>query len=148
MKKNLPQANDLNKVIDVMTYIYYHPKSDYDEIANYVGFTRRQAQYYVDACIYLNLVDEARNPTSICVNIFKNTPANITESVYERIILDDLIGQIFARMFTFPESDLDSFAQELVTMYYPEILSTATIERRAHNMVLWCRRIIKSLSLK
>ncbi len=148
MKKTLPQANDLNKVIDVMTYIYYHPQSSYEDIATYIGFSKRQAQYYVDACIYLNLVDEEHKPTNICMDIFKNNPANITESVYERIILDDLIGQVFAKAFAFPEYDLDNFAQELVTIYYPEILSTATIERRAHNIVLWCKKIIKSLSLK
>ena len=35
MRGILPQANDLDKVIDVMTYIHYHPGCSYDEIADY-----------------------------------------------------------------------------------------------------------------
>ena len=51
MKKSLPQANDLDKVIDVMTYIHYHPGCSEKDIADFIGFAVRQARYYVDACI-------------------------------------------------------------------------------------------------
>ena len=148
MKKLLPQANDLDKVIDVLTFIHYHPVCSYSEIADYIGFTERQAKYYADACVYLDLVVDGRKPSAICEDIFKNTPQNVTERVYEKIITDDLMGQVFARTYVMPDSDLDAFAKELVSYYHPEIASSSTFERRTHNIVLWCKRIINYMNLK
>ncbi len=148
MKKLLPQANDLDKLIDVLTYIYYHPGCSYVEIADYIGFAERQAKYYADACVYLDLVLEDRMPSPVCEDIFKNTPQYVTERVYEKIITDDLMGQVFARTYVMPDSDLDAFAQELVSYYHPEIASSSTFERRTHNIVLWCKRIINYMNLK
>ena len=148
MKKLLPQANDLDKVIDVMTYIHYHPGCSYAEIADYIGFAERQAKYYTDACVYLDLVVEDRKPSVVCEDIFKNTPHCVKERVYEKIITDELMGQVFARAYVLPDSDLDSFAQELVSYYYPEISSNSTFERRTHNIVLWCKSIIHYMNLK
>ena len=148
MRGILPQANDLDKVIDVMTYIHYHPGCSYDEIADYIGFAKRQAKYYADACVYLNLVDEGVMPYVVCEDIFKNNPQNVKERVYERVILDDLMGQVYARLYVLPDSDIDAFAQTLVSEYHPEIVSSSTFERRAHNIVLWCKRIINSMNYK
>lgn len=148
MKKLLPQANDLDKVIDVLTFIHYHPGCSYTEIADYIGFTERQAKYYADACVYLDLVVDGRKPSAVCEDIFKNTPQNVTERVYEKIITDDLMGQVFARTYVMPDSDLDAFAKELVSYYHPEIASSSTFERRTHNIVLWCKRIINYMNLK
>ena len=92
MKKLLPQANDLDKVIDVLTYIHYHPGCSYADIADYMGFAERQAKYYTDACVYLDLVVEEHKPSAVCEDIFKDSPQNVTERVYERIITDELMG--------------------------------------------------------
>lgn len=148
MKKLLPQANDLDKVIDVLTYIHYHPGCSYADIADYIGFAERQAKYYADACVYLDLVVEDMKPSAVCEDIFKNNPQNVTERVYERIITDELMGQVFARAYVLPDSDLDTFSQELVSYYHPEIASSSTFERRTHNIVLWCKRIINYMNLK
>ena len=148
MKKILPQANDLDKVIDVMTYIHYHPACSYLEIAEYMGFSERQAKYYTDACAYLNLVEDERKPSGICEDIFKSNPYNITERVYECIINDNLMGKVFSRKYVLPEFDIDDYAKKLVSFYHPEIVSTSTFERRAHNIVLWCERIIYYMNLK
>lgn len=148
MKMLLPQANDLDKVIDVMTFVHYHPNCSYSEIANYMGFAERQAKYYADACVYLHLIEEDLKPSCVCEDIFKNAPLYIKERVYERVILDDLMGQVFARACVLPDSDLDSLAQDLVSFYHPEIVSSSTFERRTHCIVLWCRRILKYMNLK
>lgn len=148
MKKSLPQANDLDKVIDVMTYIHYHPGCSEADIANFIGFAVRQARYYVDACRYLDLVVKNRIPSVICEDIFKTSPHNVTERIYERIITDELMGEVFARAYVLPDSDLESFSRELVSYYHPEIVANSTFKRRAHIIVLWCKRIIKYMNLK
>ena len=148
MKKILPQANDLDKVIDVVTYIHYHPGCSYTDIADYIGFSVRQAKYYTDACAYLDLVLENQKPSAVCEDIFKNSPQNVTERIYERIITDELMGQVFARAYVLPETEIDAFAKELVSHYHPEIVSGSTFGRRTHNIVLWCKRIISYMNLK
>lgn len=148
MKKLLPQANDLDKVIDVLTFIYYHPGRSYVNIADYIGFSVRQAKYYVDACFYLDLVVDGLKPSVVCEDIFRNTPRNVMAKGYEKIITDDLMGQILARTYVMPDSGLDAFAKELVSYYHPEIDSSSTFERRTHNIVLWCKRIINYMNLK
>ena len=87
-------------------------------------------------------------PSVVCEDIFKNNPQNVKERVYERVILDDLMGQVYARLYVLPDSDIDAFAQTLVSEYHPEIVSSSTFERRAHNIVLWCKRIINSMNYK
>lgn len=148
MRKSLPQANDLDKVIDVMTYIHYHPGCSEADIANFIGFAVRQARYYVDACRYLGLVEKNRYPSVVCEDIFRSNPHNVTERIFERIITDELMGQVFARAFVLPESDLDDYARELVAFYHPEIASSSTFKRRAHIIVLWCNRIINLSNIK
>lgn len=148
MKKILPQANDLDHVIDVVAYINSCPRCSLDDIAEYMGFTYRQARYYFDAARYLDLVDEQRNPTSLTKDIYKRFPESVTECVYERIITDELMGQVFAKAFLFPSCDVEKYSQELVSIYYPEIVGNTTFKRRSHVIVLWCERIIKYVTSK
>lgn len=148
MRHSLPQANDLDHVIDVVSYIYNNPGCSLDEIAEYMGFSYRQARYYFDASRYLELVDEEKKPTELTNDIFKRTPESITECVYERIILDEMMGQVFAKAFLFPSYNIEQFSQELVSIYHPEIVGTTTFKRRSHIIVLWCERIIKYVTSK
>lgn len=148
MSKSLPQANDIDKVVDVTTYVYNNPGCSLDEIAEYIGFTYRQARYYYDACKYLDLIDSSCYPTGLTKEFFKKSPESITECVYERIITDELMGQVFARAFLFPNTDIEKYSQELVSFYHPEIVGQTTFVRRSHIIVLWCNRIIKYVTSK
>lgn len=141
MKKILIQANNLDTVIDVFMYIYLHPKCKKQEIANYCGFTPRQVDYYVNACKYLDLLNYDWSPTSLAIHMFETRPAEITECVYERIINDELMGQIYKMMVESPTVNHLEFAKELVMDYFPG-LSEAVYVRRSDNIVKWCKKII------
>ena len=73
-------------VIDTFMYLYIHPKCTKQELADYCGFTLRQADYYTNACKYLDLVDDNLGKTPLATDIFTNNPAEIPERVYARII--------------------------------------------------------------
>ena len=141
MKKLLIQANNLDMVIDTFMYIYRHPNCDKHELADYCGITLRQVDYYTNACKYLDLIDENMAMTPLAIDIFTNNSAEVTERVYERIITDELMGQIFAHIYMFPNEDHSDFALELVKLYYPGY-SEAVYERRSDNIVKWCKKII------
>ena len=147
MGKILIQANNLDMVIDTFMYIYMHPECNKQELADYCGFTLRQADYYTNACKYLDLINDDWSKTSLAIDIFTNNPAEISERVYERIISDELMGQIFARIYVLPNEDPSTFALELTKEYYPGY-SDAVYERRSDNIVKWCRRIIEKMNTK
>ena len=119
MGKILIQANNLDMVIDTFMYIYMHPECSKQELADYCGFTLRQADYYTNACKYLDLINDDWSKTPLAVDIFTNNPAEISERVYARIISDELMGQIFARIYVLPNEDPSTFALELTKEYYP-----------------------------
>ena len=147
MGKILIQANNLDMVIDTFMYIYMHPDCSKQELADYCGFTLRQADYYTNACKYLDLINDDWSKTSLAIDIFTNNPAEISERVYARIISDELMGQIFARIYVLPNEDPSTFALELTKEYYPGY-SDAVYERRSDNIVKWCRRIIEKMNTK
>ena len=147
MGKILIQANNLDMVIDTFMYIYMHPGCSKQELADYCGFTLRQADYYTNACKYLDLINDDWSKTPLAIDIFTNNSAEISERVYARIISDELMGQIFARIYVLPNEDPKSFALELTKEYYPGY-SDAVYERRSDNIVKWCRRISEKMNTK
>ena len=141
MGKILIQANNLDMLIDVFMFIYQHPKCTKQELADYCGFTLRQADYYTNACKYLDLINDDWSATELAIDIFENNPAEVTERVYKRIAEDEMIGQIYQRMMDYPNSNISEFAKDLVMDYFPGF-SDAVYDRRSDNMVKWCKKII------
>lgn len=141
MGKILIQANNLDMVIDTFMYIYMHPGCNKQNLSDYCGFTLRQADYYTNACKYLDLINNDWSPTNLAIDIFENNPAEVTERVYKRIIEDEIIGQVYRRMINDPNSNISDFANKLVMEYYPGF-SNAVYSRRSDNMVKWCKKII------
>lgn len=147
MKKILIQANKLDTVIDTFVYIYIHPECTKEELADYCGFSLRQADYYTNACKYLDLLDESLKPTPLAKDIFNNHPAQVTDRVYERIIGDELMGKIFARMIMLPNDDIKDYSEGLVKEAFPGYSNTV-YERRSDNIVKWCSKIITYIKNK
>lgn len=147
MKKTLIQANDLEKVIDIFTFVYFRPKCTKIDVAEYCGFTLRQADYYLNACEYLDLLNKDLTPTFFAKSIFEENNAQVKECVYERIIIDEMFGKVFARILLFPSSDPMMYALSLVRDNYPEYKDSVA-ERRASIMVLWCNKILNESLLK
>ncbi len=147
MGKILIQANNLDTVIDTFMYIYMHPDCTKQELADYCGFTLRQADYYTNACKYLDLINDDWSKTPLAIDIFTNNPAEISERVYARIISDELMGQIFARLYVLPNEDPSDFAMEITKEYFPGYSETV-YERRSDNIVKWCKKIIEKMNKK
>ena len=141
MKKLLIQANNLQTVLDVFSFIYKTPECSKAQVAKHVGFTLRQASYYTNACLYLGLIDEKMRPTPLAHDIFINNPSNIIERIYECIKTDELVGSIFARRLQQPDSDVFAYAESIVKENYPGY-SEAVYKRRIDTIISWCDQII------
>ena len=143
MKKLLIQANNLQTVIDVFKFIYQTPGCSMSQVAQHIGFTLRQANYYTNACLYLGLIDESMKPTPLAHDIFENSSSCIKERIYECIISDELIGKIFAQMKLQPQCDIYKYAEAIVKDNYPGYSETV-YKRRINNIITWCDIIIKN----
>lgn len=144
MKKILIQANNLDRVIDIFMYIYLHQGCSKQDIANYCSFSLRQVDYYVNACKYLDLLNSDWSPTVLAKDIFENTPAEVTERVYQRIIEDEFMGKIYSVVKANPDVNHSKFAMNLVMEQFPGF-SDAVYRRRSDNIVKWCKKIISYL---
>lgn len=138
MKKLLPQANSLDTLINVFIYFGNKKNCTIMDIASFCNFEPRQAQYYLSACIYLDLIDENTEITEYGKSLFVDNSL-IREKIYERIISDEIIGKVFSHMLFF--GDVKDFSYDLLKKYYPEY-SDAVIERRASTLKNWCSEII------
>ena len=145
MKKILIQANNLDTVIDVFNYIYGHQGCKEAEVAEYCGFTGRQVAYYVGACIYLDLLNRDWTPTELARDIKTNNPAEVEDRIYQRIVDDDVIGQVYNYLCSEPEGNISNFALELVKEEFPGY-SDAVYTRRSDNIVKWCKKIYRYLN--
>lgn len=144
MKKILIQANNLDRVIDIFMYIYLHQGCSKQDIANYCSFSLRQVDYYVNACKYLDLLNSDWSPTVLAKDIFENTPAEVTERVYQRIIEDEFMGKIYSVVKANPDVNHSKFAMDLVMEQFPGF-SDAVYRRRSDNIVKWCKKITSYL---
>ncbi len=145
MRKLLPQANSLSTVVDVFIYFGFKKDCTIQDIAAFCNFEPRQAQYYLNACVYLDLVGEDERLTDFGQELLNNN-AEIKKRIYERIICDDLIGRVFAHMVVFPNDDIKSFCVNLISNLYPEY-GEAVVLRRSSTLISWCREVLEYVSL-
>ena len=96
MKKLLPQANTLSTVIRTFKFIGNTINCTLNDIAEFNKFEVRQASYYTNACFFLDLIDENLRLTPLGEDIMQE-PKHAKIRIYEQIIKNELIGQIFAK---------------------------------------------------
>jgi len=146
MKKLLPQANSINRVIDVFIYYGCRKNCSIQDIASFCEFEPRQAQYYLNAAVYLDLLDENLQVTDFGKRMLENS-SDIKRSIYERIIADDVIGKLFAHMLLYPQEDPKVFGTSFLSPLFPEY-GEAVIQRRLSTLITWCKEVIDYVNNK
>lgn len=140
MKKLLPQANSLDVIIETFKYCIENPSYRKSELADHIGYNLRQADYYLNACIYLDLLDTDGKATEYSVKLY-GLNEQLRLGIYERIMNDHLIGKIFTHYLVFSREGLKEFAYKEVALQYPEY-GEAVIRRRVSTILSWCEEIM------
>ncbi len=140
MKRLLPQANSLTRVIDVFIYYGCRKNCSIQDVASFCQFEPRQAQYYLNAAVYLDLLNEDLQITDFGRKLLDDS-SDIRRVIYERIISDDVIGKIFAHMLLYPQEDPKVFGSLYISSLFPEY-GDAVIQRRLSTLVSWCKEIL------
>ena len=140
-KKLLPQANTLATVIRTFKLIGNTVNCTLDDIAEFNQFDKRQAMYYSNACLFMDLVDENLKLTPLGEKLMVD-PKLAKIHIYELIIKHELIGKIFAKRALFTREIALKEGKELVRTLYPEY-GEAVIDRRTRCLIGWCEEIIE-----
>ncbi len=136
----LPQANDFNRVVEILGFMDDQPVT-VNEIAMHEGFSRRQADYYLDALEYLFLVRKTGKatyePTEYAITI-SSLPYKQKYLCFAKLIL---IHPVFRRFFT------DCACREMICTHADAIVmlkengysveDSATLRRRAGTIRCW-----------
>lgn len=144
MSKLLPQANTLATVIK--TFVFISNKRDFSlqDVASFCAFDVRQASYYINACIYLGLLEEDNTISALGEEALSDI-SRVKQKVYEIILNDDLIGKIFHHRLFHNKEDTKKYAIKITSACYAEY-SDAVIERRACSLEGWCEEILEYLN--
>lgn len=140
VKKLLPQANTLATVIKTFKLIANTKNCSLDDIADFNKFEVRQAAYYSNACCFLELIDENFKLTPLGENIMLD-PKRAKIRIYEQIIKNELIGQLFAKTALYPKRTAIKEGKNIVKALYPEY-GESVIDRRTKCLIGWCEDII------
>ena len=146
MKKLLPQANTLATVIRTFKFIGNTMNCTLNDISDFNKFEVRQAAYYSNACYFLDLIDENLKLTSLGESIMQE-PRRAKVRIYELIIKNGLIGQLFAKTALYPKRTAVKEGKELVRKLYPEY-GEAVIDRRTRCLIGWCEEILDYIKIQ
>lgn len=131
-----PQANDLEKVITVMSIESPELIKDRRHIAHILGdVTDRQVTYYVSACVYLGFVTPKREFTPYGLKVLSMPRTEKIVEMARRIICDPIFGYVFfmQRMIGVPLEREDI----IELMKQNTVLTEELYKRRAQTVVKW-----------
>jgi hypothetical protein len=145
-KVPFPQADDCERLVDLIDYLGNSPKSAQEIAANY-DFHPRQADYYFSALKYLGLAEvvtggglsqRVLTPLGIKVN---SLTASLTRLEVAKIMLNiPAIRETFLCSLAVSEPVSKSAAEKMVYLSADkEGISGATISRRAQTVVSWVK---------
>lgn len=136
----LPQANDFNRVIEILGFMNNQPVTA-NEVAMFQGFSRRQADYYLDALEYLFLIRKIGKaiyePTEYAIAI-NSLPYKQKYLRFAKLIL---IHPVFRRFFNDCASRemicTRSDAIRTLKAYGYPVEGSTTLQRRAGTIRCW-----------
>ena len=138
MKKLLPQANSIDKIIDSFIFIANYSEYTSEAHANFCNFNPRQSAYYANACYYLDLIDENKKLTEFGLSIINSK--RIKQGVLERIFEDDIFNKLYARYIFEGKASARRFGFDLLSKTYFSY-SEDVIKRRLSTLLAWCDQI-------
>jgi len=131
-----PQANDLEKVITIMSIEDPSLIKNRFHIAHIIGdLTERQVDYYVSACVYLGFITPDRDFTPYGKQVLSLQHSEKVVEIARRIISDPIFGSVFftQRLIGAPLDRCDI----IEIMKRHTNLTDTVYERRAQTVARW-----------
>ncbi|WP_400211011.1 type II restriction enzyme [Candidatus Methanarcanum hacksteinii] len=141
-----PQADKMEKIIDLLNLLNDRSDVTKDDITDYFEFDRRQTDYYLNAAAFLGYVTVIkRGPLSISKTGKNSMDKTIRErniDLIKAILEDDVFYQTFDYLLKNGDMPDKEYVANLIRKYYPEIENKETPSRRAGTVVGWVKWIL------
>lgn len=142
----VPQADDLNKVIDLLSFLLNNDANKF-AIAAYFEFDERQGDYYGNAAVYLSLAQKSNSVYTLTdlgqqiIQIKNRTRRNLmlTKSILKTKLFNDLLNLYYKQ-----NEKIDD--QQIIYRIAEEGLAGSTPVRRKSTIRSWLRWIIENLN--
>lgn len=138
MKKLLPQANSIDTIVDTFIFLSTYNEINVKTLSEFCHFDQRQSSYYMNACFYLNLIDEKKKLTELGRKIVSS--GEIKLQIYLLMLQDSLISKVFAYKLLKPNGNSRQYCKELIKQEYPNY-SEAVVVRRTSTVLAWIKQI-------
>jgi len=140
----VPQADDLNKVLELLTLIN-RGQNTVDNIADYFVFAPRQSNYYGEAAEYLGLITRERGVFEMTERAFKfmATPPDKQQMYVAKLVVNSWVfREIISRarrkgFFTY--EDVEDIIAMAKSQDNQQRYGTSTISRRRQTIVAWIK---------
>lgn len=142
--RTFPQANNLDVLISVLTYLYINKDATDKEVSEHIGYEYRQGAYYTSSCYYFDLVDEKNNLTNLARSFF-NEGILQKNILFAHIIQDPIFGNIFAHFILKTKDDIKKYAEKIIQKYFN--YSDSVVSRRASTVLAWIREIVNYIEM-
>lgn len=148
----VPQADDLNKVLELLTLIKrgYHTVS---EIADYFVFDQRQSNYYGEAAEYLGLIirDQGEFELTELGKLFVMTNPEqqlwfVAKLIVNSWVFRELI-RIARRKGYFTEQDIEQTIETVRNSHGQQRYHNTTVKRRRQTIVAWLHWLSEQLDI-
>lgn len=147
----VPQADDLNKVYELLTLVEAGLNRA-DDVADYFVFDKRQSSYYREAAEYLGLITTSRQDgyllTDLGITLISvpavDQPRTLAKVVVNSWIFVELIRRAGTRG-RFTDADIDDVISSVKDDDGTAHYSGTTVPRRRRTIVAWIRWLAKEL---
>jgi hypothetical protein len=135
-----PQANDFQKVIKII-YLSENELLDNQFMSKHLELdTDRQVSYYVNAAIYLGIINQEKKFTDFGWKLKEAGSENFKNMLAMKIVSKSVFGDVFFyKYFHGVELKNDEIAQ--LMLMYQEVNSDSVAERRASTVTSWLKWI-------
>jgi hypothetical protein len=143
-----PQADKFERVIDLLGLLYESDLSQ-QEVTQTYQFDKRQAQYYISACIYFGLVQKSANiPVTYSLSdtgriILQKSSKKKYLAIIEQILQHEVFHRTIELYFAKSARPSKSEVVQIMHNAHINLSQTSTIPRRAQTVLAWVDWILR-----
>ena len=139
-----PQANDFEKIIAIVNVDDDTKLKDYSGMGVYLGdISSRQVDYYISACVYLNIINKDKEFTEIGQRLRNLYGIEQKAELARVIVSDEIFGSVYFRQkmlgVKLEREDIIEIMKQYVVFD-----SEPMYARRASTVISWSKWILNN----
>lgn len=139
-----PQANDFEKIIAIVNVDDDTKLKDYSGMGVYLGdISSRQVDYYISACVYLNIINKDKEFTEIGQRLRNLYGIEQKAELARVIVSDEIFGSVYFRQkmlgVKLEREDIIEIMKQYVVFD-----SEPMYARRASTVISWIKWILNN----